>query len=303
MTLFRNFRVWQLDAPIRDALESDRTMQLEDAVFAPCGPGQVESMGWEEVLPEQGLRRDLSDAAFLKARIQERVLPSAAIAEVLTDRIEEVEAREGAPVRGARRRELADEVRASLIPKAPLKSSRQWLCIDHEQALAMVDTTTLARGEAVLSMLRGCLGSLPLRPLAFAHPLDGVLTAWLRTGDLPSGFSLGEWCDLQHPQDTANTVKLRGQQLDEDEVPAMLDRGMRVTALELVWEVDADAPLKFVIGEDGSFRRVSVPWEYGGDLDVEDEASRMDADLTLVVLSMRRLFAALFPALGGRVVE
>jgi DNA recombination-dependent growth factor C len=48
---------------------------------------------------------------------------------------------------------------------------------------------------------------------------------------------------------------------------------------------------------------VAVPWEYGGDLEVETAMARLDADLALVVLSLRRLFEVLFPAFGGRAVE
>ena len=301
---FRNLRVWQLDAPWTLTAEQLGAALTRDR-FSPCAPGQLETLGWEPPVADldEELVREVSGRQLLRARIQERILPAAAVAEVLPERIAAIEAREGAPVRGARRRELADEVRADLVPKALLKSTRQWLLIDRELGLVAVDSATASRGEALLSLLRGGLGNLALRPLAFAHPIDGVLTAWLRHGEVPGGFELGEWCDLEHPQDTRNKVRFRGQPLDEDEVRATLDRGLLVTALELLWDAGEGEPLRCVLSEDGALRRVRLP---GGEADAgadESEAARLDADLALLGLTLGRFFEALFPAFGGRATD
>lgn len=301
---FRNMRIWQLEAPW-DISASALSDALGGARFAPCAPGQVETVGWEPPVAEleDELVREVAGRQLLRARVQERVLPGAAVAEVLAERIAEVESREGAPVRGARRRELADEVRASLVPRALLRSQRHWLVVDRDAGLVMVDTATAARGEALLTLLRGSLGSLPIRPLAFAHPIDGVLTNWLRAGDLPAGLALGEWCDLEHPQDTRNKVRFRGQPLDEDEVVATLDRGLRVTALELLWETGDGEPVRCVLSEDGAVRRLKLP---GAEADAgsdESEAARLDADLALLGLTLKDFFEVLFPAFGGRVAD
>lgn len=301
---FRNLRIWQLEAPW-DISAQKLGDALAGARFEPCAPGQLETLGWEPPVAELDgeLVREIAGRQLLRARIQERVLPGAAVAEVLAERVAEVEAREGAPVRGARRRELADEVRAALVPRALLRSQRQWLLVDRDAGLVMVDTATAARGEALMSLLRGSLGSLPIRPLAFAHPIDGALTQWLRSGDLPAGLALGEWCDLEHPQDTRNKVRFRGQPLDEDEVVATLDRGLRVTALELLWAYGDGEPLRCVLSEDGALRRLKLPdaeAEPGSD---ESEAARLDADLALLGLTLQGFFAVLFPAFGGRAAD
>lgn len=299
---FRNLRVWRLDAPWTLDAET-LTAALEREAFAPCAPGQAETLGWEAPVGElpDALVRELGNHQLLRARTQERILPTSAVAEVLPERLAEIEAREGGPVRGARRRELADAVRAELLPKALLKSSRNWLLVDREAGLVLVDSATPAKGEALLSLLRGCLGNLGVRPLAFTRPLDGTLTSWLRSGEVPPGFRLGDWADLEHPQDTANKVRFRGQPLDEDEVTATLDRGLRVTALEVLWDAGGDEPLRCVLGEDGSFKRLRLPADAdaadtGAD---ESEAARVDADLALLGLTLSRWFGALFPALGG----
>ncbi|MEE2892842.1 MAG: recombination-associated protein RdgC [Pseudomonadota bacterium] len=301
---FKNLRIWQLDAPWDISAEA-LSAALSANAFRPCAPGQLETIGWEapvEAIEDQ-LVREVSGRQLLRARVQERVLPGAAVNEVLAERMQEIEAREGTSVRGARRRELADEVRASLVPRALLKSARQWLVVDRDAGLVMVDSAIANRGEALLSLLRGSLGSLALRPLAFAHPIDGVLTGWLRHRTLPTGLALGEWCDLEHPQDTRNKVRFRGQPLDEDEVMATLDRGLRVTALEVLWDTDAGEPLRCVLCEDGAIRRLHLPDDDPDALGDESPEARIDADLALLGLTLTRFFETLFPAFGGRAVD
>lgn len=302
---FRNLRVWRLDAPWTLDSEELSTRLAEDA-FAPCAPGQHETLGWEPPVSAEEDRfvREVAGRQLLRARTQERILPNAAVNEVLAERLAEMEAEEGGPVKGARKRELADNIRAELLPKALLRSSRHWMLIDREAGLILIDSATASRGEALLSRLRGSLGNLGVRPLAFSRPIDGTLTTWLRSGDLPAHFELGHWADLEHPQDTANKVRFRGQPLDEDEVTATLDRGLRVTALELCWHDGGDEPLRCVLSEDGAIRRLRLPeGDDGGAGDDESEAARLDADLALLGMSLSRFFTALFPALGGVATE
>ncbi|HSG90762.1 MAG TPA: recombination-associated protein RdgC [Pseudomonadales bacterium] len=298
---FRNIRAWRLDAPWTITAD-DLSAALAGEAFAPCAPGQAETLGWEPPLAEHPdmFVREIAGRQLMRARIQERILPTGAVNEILAERVAELEASEGGPIRGARRRELADNVRAELMPRALLHSNRNWLLVDRESGLIIVDTATAARGEALLTMLRGSLGNLGVRPLAFTRPIDGTLTAWLSSGVLPQDFALGQWCDLEHPQDTANKVRFRGQPLDEDEVTATLERGLRVTALELLWDMGAEEPLRCVLSEDGALRRLRIPSSDDAAVgDDESDAARLDADLALLGLSLGRFFTALFPALGG----
>lgn len=298
---FRNLRVWRLTAPW-DLDADDLSARLANDVFSPCAPGQAETLGWEAPLggeePDM-LVHAVAGKLLLRARTQERILPGSAVNEILPERLAAAEEKEGRRLRAAERRELAEGIRAELLPKALLRSVRQWLLIDPASGLVMIDTATAARGENLLTLLRGSLGNLGVRPLAFAQPLDGVLTAWVRSRDLPQGFELGGWCDLEHPQDTANKVRFRAQPLDEDDVVAALDRGLRVTALELLWEAGSEEPLRCVLSEDGAFRRLKLPTGDAASGDDESAAARLDADLALLGLTLNQFFAALFEALGG----
>jgi len=298
--MFRNLRLYRLDHPWDIAADALST-QLAPRAFQPCAPGQRESAGW--VAPtgreDAALTREVAGWQLLRARLQERILPAGAIHEVLEERVAERERRREGRLRAAERRELRDEIEAELLPRALLRSSRVWAAVSRRHGLLLVDAVPVSRAERVLGLLRDSLGSLALRPVEFAHPVHATLTGWVRTGELPGGFSLGRWADLQHPVESANKVRFRGQPLDEHEVRAALERGLVVTALELAWELGEGEPLACVLAEDGSLRRLRLAEtqaEVGADGSPE---ARLDADLALAALQLDRFFDVLVPALGG----
>ena len=83
----------------------------------------------------------------------------------------------------------------------------------------VLEISPLPKGEAVLESLRSALGSLPIAPLRFENPLDGVLTGWLAGDPLPKGFSL------------AGRAALRSQEaplpIDKDPGAARPNQGLR----------------------------------------------------------------------------
>jgi recombination associated protein RdgC len=196
------------------------------------------------------------------------------------------------------RRELIETLTSELLSQALVRSRRTWVLIDRDRGLLATEGSVAAKAEAVLESLRGALGSLPIAPLRFENPLDGVLTRWLMGDPLPAGFSLGQWADLEHPLDRANKVRFRGQDLDEAEVHATLERGLRVTALELHYQLTDDAAVSFVLDEEGVIKRLRLP-EADDDTPAEDAAAALDANLALLAPTLGQLIDALLPALGG----
>ena len=121
---FRNLRAWRLTAPW-DLDADELSARLANDAFSPCAPGQAETLGWEAPAggedPTQ-LVHSVAGRLLLRARTQERILPSSAVNELLPERIAAAEEKEGRRLRAAERRELAEGLRAELLPKALLRS-------------------------------------------------------------------------------------------------------------------------------------------------------------------------------------
>jgi recombination associated protein RdgC len=296
---FRALRLWQLRAPWTLS-DEEFDQALASQPFTPCGPGQTERSGWAPLLEEEDGAHVLGQGPFqlCRLRTQERILPKAAIMECYPERAAAQEAKTGIPVKGMARRELIETLTSELLSQALVRSRRTWVLIDRDRGLLATEGSVAAKAEAVLESLRGALGTLPIAPLRFENPLDGVLTRWLMGDPLPAGFSLGQWADLEHPLDRANKVRFRGQDLDEAEVHATLERGLRVTALELHYQLTDDAAVSFVLDEEGVIKRLRLP-EANDDTPAEDAAAALDANLALLAPTLGKLIDALLPALGG----
>jgi recombination associated protein RdgC len=296
---FRALRLWHLQSPW--ALnDEDLEAALASQAFSPCGPGQSEQRGWTALFEEADGPLVLGQGPFqlFRLRTQERILPKAAVMECYPERAAAQEAKTGIPVKGMARRELLETLTAELLTQALLRSRRSWVLVNREQGLIMTEGSAPGPAEAALDALRGALGSLPVTPLRFDAPIDATLTRWLAGGDLPPGFSLGQWADLEHPLDRANKVRFRGQDLDEAEVHATLERGLRATALELHYRVSEGAAVSFVLDEEGTLKRLRLP-EAEDDAPAEDPQAALDAALALLGPTLARLTHALLPALGG----
>ncbi len=296
---FRALRLWHLQSPW--ALnDEDLEAALTGQAFCPCGPGQTTQSGWTPLFDEAEGALVLGQGPFqlFRLRTQERILPKAAVMECYPERAAAQEAKTGIPVKGMARRELLETLTAELLTQALLRSRRSWVLVNREQGLIMTEGSAPGPAEAALDALRAAVGSLPVTPLRFETPIDTTLTRWLAGDDLPQGFSLGQWADLEHPLDRANKVRFRGQDLDEAEVHATLERGLRATALELHYQVSEGAAVSFVLDEEGTLKRLRLP-EAEDDTPAEDPQAALDASLALLAPTLARLTSALLPALGG----
>lgn len=273
-----------------------------DAPWSPLEPLQLNCIGFHAASEHADDHAPLVIGSWMVARIRytERKVSSKAVKEAADPRIKEAETRNGGSIRAAERREIIEEVRARLQHQAPPESDYTWVCYHPKRRLIVMDGTA-NRCELILSLLRGCLGSLGVRLACYGLPADGAMTVWLANREPPEGVQIGESCDMQHPGDTANKVRFRNQPLDEEDVIAALDRGLRVTALELLRDIGASEPMTFTLHEDCSLRSIRHPYV---EVEMDDESTedpryRIFADLTLELGNIEGTIDMLSRALGG----
>lgn len=294
--MLRNARVY-----VCTAAEPPTTKQFCDAIesgaWGPLGSFETSTLGFH-ALSDDGATAPVRAAGWLAARVRftERKVSRKAINEAAGPRVADAERYHDRKLRASERREIVDEVRADLQRNAPPESDYAWCCYHPERRLVVMDCST-ARCEAVLTFLRGLLGSLSIRPASFGRPADGAMTHWVHDTP-PDSLVVGQSCDMEHPAETANKVRFRSQPLDEDDVIAALDRGMRVTALELVRELNECEPLVFTLHEDCTLRRIRHPSVHIETTD-EDPIARLRADLTIALENITGTIDLLSRELGG----
>lgn len=294
LTLYRFTQPFDLDP---EALEE----KLSAKPFRPLGNMEPAFTGWTEPLGKEGgqLVHTVGNCMLLCARKEEKIIPAAAVRELVELRAEEIEEREGRPVRAKERRELKETVLLEMIPQAFSKSSRQYAYIDRKQGWLVVDTATASRAEAFIDLLRECLDTFPVVPLHVEEAPDAILTEWLKQSAVPAAIQIEDECELRDLTEDGAIVRVRREDLFADEIRAHLDAGKRVTQLALSW----NERVSFVLDEKFQLRRLrfqDAVLDEAGESTAETVAERFDADFALMSGEFSRFLPQLIELFGGQ---
>lgn len=291
--MFKNARLYRLEDP--SAINAERLEeQLAERQFRPCGPLQTASLGWHP--PVGGQTRAFTHAAngciALCARRQERLLPPTVVAEALSQRVEDIEAREARDVGRRERRHLRDEVMMDMLPRAFTRSRHLRAYLDLVSGWMVLDAAGEKDAEEMVDLLRETLGSFPVHPPRPRHAPAVLMTRWVSAGETPDGLGLGDACELRDPSDERSLVRCSGQDLGSEEIAIHLRAGKEVVKLAVHWREH----LEFLLEEDLCLKRLRFAdalLEQAVEPDIEDEGARFDAELTIMVLQLRELIACL----------
>lgn len=295
---FRNLRIYRLSGEL-PCPPAELDERLAETSFVPCGSMDVQRIGWVSPLGPEGtnLVHSANDFHLVCARTQQKLLPSAAIRDVLDEKILELEASEGRKLRRREKADLKDEVIQTLLPRALTRSHLTFAFLCAARGLLLIDSATSARAEDLLNLLRDSLGRLPVRPLQPLHNPVEIMTRWAGNARLPADFSLGLHCDLCDPLNAANVVRCRQQDLGTGEIREHLAAGKQVSALGLNWK----DRLGFVLDEELAVKSIRYPEivrdEIGIDAELDAKA-HFDADFALMSLELDQLAASLIDTFG-----
>lgn len=221
----------------------------------------------------------------------EKLLPAAVVQEELQPKIDALEAEKCRPLGRKEKQELKEELVQSLLPRAFSKSTVTRAVIDLKQKLVFVFTTSAARAEDLLAMLRKSIGSLPLVPWIDSNHLSQSMQHWITEQGLPDGMKLGHSVEFKAPDEEGAMARFSNQMLNVSEVQSCVED-------KLVRKVELSVPeqLCFTICDDGSVK--SLDWydlvmNKNDEMGWEDLLARTDADLLVMVGELRKLVASL----------
>lgn len=295
---FKNIRIFRLTQAID---QQDETLDeaLETKLFHPCGKLDALRHGWVSPLGRNGklLSHSNNKATMLCAKRQEKSVPSAAINEALETKIFDIQEQEGRSVGRKEKQSLKDELIFTMLPQALPRSSLEFGYINHREGLIYVNLSSTKKAEDFLSLLRESLGSLKAIPLSTHSPITSSLTEWLRKGEAPEPFTLGDICELRATKDE-RVVRFRKHDLSSDEVKQHLDTGMHVKRLALTW----NDSISFVIDEELSIKSVRFSdelLEKASEPESDSAAAAFDNDFAFMHSELSVFTKDLLNALGG----
>lgn len=294
---FKNLCLYRLTKPLELSAE-ELHEKLSERIFHPIGKLEPAFTGWSEPLGDEGSQLVHSSGACIMicTRKEEKILPAAAVRELLDARAQEIEDKEGRKVRGKEKQRLKDEVLLDMMPRAFSKSSRNYAYIDTRHGWLIVDSANLNRAEEFISLLRETLGSFPVVPITVASAPDAIMTDWLTRNTAPADISIDDEVELRDPEQDGGIVRIRRQDLGSDEISVHLEAGKRVTQLALTF----DDRISFVMNDQLQLKRIRFTDTVLDETeDTDTAAERFDADFALMSLEFSRFIPRLLEIFGG----
>lgn len=300
MNFFKNAIIYRISNPMSLMAQlATIEQQLLPFQFTPCGSQDTARTGWVPATAfSQTLTHQANGQYLLTVQHQKKILPGPVIKQELNARIAKLESEQGRKLKKTEKDSLKDEVLQSLLPRAFTKDSRTQLWIDITSGLIVVDASSARKAEDALALLRKSLGSLPVIPLTIENPVELTMTEWVRSGNAPAGFAIGDAAELKAILADGGIARVKKQDLVSDEIKTHIEAGKLITKLALDWQ----QRVTFTLTDDAILTRLKFCDELidqNDDIDREDVLVRFDADFTLMTGELSALIKQLVTALGG----
>lgn len=298
---FKNLSLFRLVEPLPLTVE-DLATQLEQRAFQPCPSHQPSTAGWTPPLGRKAHDQVHAVAGrwLVCLRTEEKVLPPIVVNQALAERIALIEDEQRRPVRRREKLDLRDQLIQELLPRALTRSRLSYAYLDLATGWLVVDSASPRGVEEITGTLRETLGSLPIAPPKVKQSTTAVMTSWLVEGAAPTGFVLGDICELREIGETGGIVRCRGQDLTGDEIRAHLDADKQVTRLGLLW----NERLAFVLDEALIVRRLQfldVVRESLLETATDSPEAVFDAEFALMTGELALLLPRLLELFGGEI--
>ncbi len=296
---FKNLTLFRFTEPFQ--LTAGELQQKLDAMrFRPCGSHEEFSFGWTPPLGQstEPLVHAANGFLMICGNKEEKVLPAAVVNELLTDRIQEAEDQQARRLPKKERDAIRDEILFELLPKAFSFSRQTYAYIDPQGGWLIVDAASSKKAEDLVSLLRKCLGSLPVvPPVTRQRPID-VMTDWLTTGQVPKDIIIENECELRSPEEDGSLIRCKRQDLSAPEIKNHLDSGKQVIKLAVSW---ADR-LSFIVDENLAIKRLAfldLIQDQLADIETDDRAEQFDVEFSIMSLELANFLPRLLELFGG----
>jgi recombination associated protein RdgC len=296
---FKNIHFYRFEEPF-----AMNGQQLHEALAKrqarACGQMEQACEGWAKPLGHAGqlLVHETDDTLMICKRREDKILPASMVREKVEERVLTIEQEAGRPVGRKEKGEIKDQVLQELLPRALVRASHAYACIDRRDGWLIVNAASAKQADEMIALLAKTLGALNVvRPQTNVSP-ESAMTHWLMHDEaLPPHFTLEDECELVGSGEGSSVIRCRHVEITSDEVRAHVANGKRVGKLAMNW----DGHLSFVLHDDLSVRRLVFDSEV---LDAaadgaDDAQARFDADQAIMMAELRQFLPQLLALLAG----
>jgi recombination associated protein RdgC len=306
--LFKNLLMYRL-GPDWSVTLAQVDEALNAAPFVPCGATQPLSLGW---VPPRGtahgaMVESIGGQWLARLMTERKVVPGSVVKRRVDEVALQIERETGRKPGKKHSKEIKDQALLELLPQAFTKQAATLVWIDPDARLLMLDATSPAKADEVITALARALTAMPgspgfaVLPLHTASSPAGSMAAWLDSGEPPAAFSVDRDCELKAADESKSVVRYARHALDIDEVRQHIAQGKQPTRLALTW----DSRVSFVLTDTLQLKKLTfldVVFEGNDTSHKTGQDEAFDADAAIATTELSRLIPDLIEALGGEQV-
>lgn len=299
--MFKNLLVYRIAADWSTTVAAVEE-NLAKAVFIACGATQAMSSGWTwpRGVAHGPLLEVVGGQWLLKLMVEQKVLPATVVKRRSEELAAHIEQTTGHKPGKKQMKEIKDEAILQLLPLAFTKQAAMNVWLNPAQGLLMIDASSPARADDVVTQLVKAFDGLSVALLQTTESAAAVMAEWLVSGEPPHAFSVDRECELKSSDEMKSVVRYSRHALDIDEVRQHIASGKVPTKLALTWQ----GRVSFLLTDTMQIKKITfldgVFEGQGASKAGKEEA--FDADAAIATGELGRLIPDLIEALGGEMV-
>lgn len=296
--MFKNLTIYRISGQVVTLNQLEAALQK--APFVECGATQEKSAGW---VPPRGeahgaLVESIGGQWIARLMIETKAVPGDALARKVKEKAERIEQETGRKPGKKETRDLKEEARLDLLPMAFTKRATTWVWIDPQARALVIDTSSQARADEVVSTLVEMLQTpgFVLALLNTKTAPQAAMAHWLKEQEPPEGFTVDRECELKSQGEDKSVVRYANHPLDIQEVLDHINAGLLPTRLALTWDDRVSFTLTQQLQVKG-IRFLDSVFE-----SQQADEGGFDADMAIATGELGKLIPDLVKALDGELV-
>ncbi|HBC0466677.1 TPA: recombination-associated protein RdgC [Legionella pneumophila] len=271
----------------------DLNLSLTEEALKPCPPHARFTYGWVPAF-EQEMVHEVAGSTLICLGKEERILPRGVINKMLKEKIQQIEATQGRPVKRAEKAQMAEDLEFELLPKSFCVQKKLLAILDSVSQRLIINTSSNNQASQLTSFLRKSIPGIVIEPLNLTENLALRFAEWIHSpATLPDDFQLASDCLLFSLEDEKKRVHCKGYELPAEEILTLLAQGMGTAEISLIWK----ERVQFTLTHDFTFKKLkSLDYlidDFNEIRQLEEEYQRQDAALTLLSGELRELINGL----------
>lgn len=290
---FKNLYFFAFTRPFKWT-EEELEQHLAEHPFTPCKSTEQSHFGWVNALGKHGntLVHGASNNFLLCARKEEKMLPASVVKDMLEVKVAELEAEQSRGATKKEKEQFKEDIIFELLPRAFSRINDTHGYISPANNIIVVNSSSRAKAEDFLALLRKVLGTLPVVSFNPEQAPDEIMTDWITEQNLGEQFTLGMEAEFNAVGDDGAVIRVKNQELTSEEIKHHIDAEKFAVKVALEW----DEAMSFLLCDDLAVKRIKffdVLQEQNDDIDKDDVLARLDADFSLMAGELNRFIVDL----------